>query len=236
MLRKRIGEWVEDPAWWYRRDFAASSYRLQIPIFYIRMTEKDKRQRGSAAWAIIHAAKVANKMASKVSKWTLPARFFVTFPWSGIGYWKFRKSRRTTSMMKQFYFKYKDQSAWTNEFIPFTFSPKDLREMRKNFFAKNTILYRKISDYKPSDTSWAERLPPEEQHSGRRFTIEQMLEPVDNSGHTVIELDSYYNMYTWEGLREAITNVEFRRANPRYLQKGKESRILQRIGVEDDEQ
>ena len=236
MLRKHLGEWVEDPAWWYRKTFTPDGYRLQIPIFYIRITEKDKRQRGSAAWGIIHGAKVANKMANNVSKWTVASRFFVTFPWSGISFWEFKPHRATTSNVQNFYFTHEGKTAWDNEFIPFTFNQDDLRSMKKNFFEKTTLTYKKIGDYKPNDSSWFERLPREAQFSGRRFTIGELLEPVDNKTYTSLEIKKYYNVYTWDGLQKAIGDFQFRRPKSRYLQSGQESRILQRIGVNEDEQ
>jgi hypothetical protein len=235
MLRKHLGEWVEDPAWWYRKTFTPNAYRLQIPIFYIRMTEKDKRQRGSAAWGIIHAARVANKMAANVSKWTMPSRFFVSFPWSGINFWEFKQHRRATATTRNFYFTHKGESAWTNEYIPFAFNQDDLRAMKRNFAAKTTLTYKKIAEFIPNDRSWFERLPVEEQHSGRRFTIQQLLEPVNNDSYKSLEINKYYNVYTWEGLREAISDFQFRRPKRRYLQTEQGSRILQRIGVNTDE-
>ena len=235
MLRKHLGEWVEDPAWWYRNTPTPDAYRLQIPIFYIRMTEKDRRQRGSAAWGIIHGARVANKMARNVSKWTVPARFFVSFPWSGINFWEFKQYRQTTATVRNFYFTHKGESAWTNEYIPFCFSQDALREMKRNFFEMTTLTYKKIGDFIPNDRSWFERLPKEEQHSGRRFTIQQLLEPVDNKSYTSMEISKYYNVYTWDGLQQAISDFQFRRPKSRFLQSGQESRILQRIGVNTDE-
>ena len=235
MLRRHLGEWVEDPAWWYRKTATPAAYRLQIPIFYIRMTEKDKRQRGSAAWAIIHAARVANKMAANVSKWTMAARFFVTFPWSGINFWEFKQHRRDTALTRNFYFTHKNKSAWTNEYIPFAFNQADLRAMKKNFSAKNKLVFKRIGEFIPNDQSWFERLPKEEQYSGRHFTIQQLLEPVNNDTYKSLEISEYYNVYTWDGLQHAISNFQFRRPKRRYLRSGQESRILQRIGVNTDE-
>ena len=66
--------------------------------------------------------------------------------------------------------------------------------------------------------------------------LEQLLEPVDNKTYTSLEIKKYYNVYTWDGLQKAIGDFQFRRPKSRYLQSGQESRILQRIGVNEDEQ
>ena len=237
LLKKTFGEWVEDPNWWWREvTKTPESFRVQIPIYYIRMSEKDKRQRGSAAWAIISAAKTANRLASFASKWTAATRFFVTFPWTGVPFWDFKEHRAVTGRNKKFFFSYEGKSAWEGEYLPFSFEQEDLRKLKSNFMKKNTLNNRAIADYDPNTSSWFERLPLEQQRSGRFFTIEQLLEPINKNKYVDLEMKRYYNVFTWHGLRQAISNLDdLRRPKSRYIKTGKESRILQRIGVQESE-
>ena len=95
---------------------------------------------------------------------------------------------------------------------------------------------RAIADYDPNTSSWFERLPLEQQRSGRFFTIEQLLEPINKNKYVDLEMKRYYNVFTWHGLRQAIANLDdLRRPKSRYIKTGKESRILQRIGVQESE-
>ena len=236
LLRHNLGEWVEDPNWWWKKTVDhQAAYRVQIPIYYIRMSEKDKRQRGSAAWGIISAAMTANRMAGFASKWTAPAKFFVTFPWTATPFWDIGKHRADSVARKKVFYSHNGRSAWEGEYLPFTFDQDDLRKIKKNFRKKNTLTYRMVADYEPGSNSWFERLPKEQQRSGRFFTVQQLVEPINKNKLFEIELNKYYNVFTWENYKMAVADYSFKRPRSRYLKAGQESRILQRIGVIESE-
>jgi len=234
MLKRHIGEWVEDPSHYWKHYKYPTGYRIQIPIYYIRMTEKDKRQRGSYTWAIIQGAEIANRTARHVSRWTMPEKFFITFPWAAFDFWEIKQYRQQLAMAKEFYLSHNGKTAWDGEFLPFSITQSSLREIRKNFLKVNTILYKSISDFK-RDGKWLERLPPEEQYSGRTFPIEKLLLPVDNSTYKEAKIEEYYNASTWEGYQEAVSKLKYERPKRPILKPPAHTRELERIGEYYDE-
>tara|TARA_A100001515_G_scaffold34422_1_gene26786 strand:+ start:2655 stop:3536 length:882 start_codon:yes stop_codon:yes gene_type:complete len=235
MLKRHVGEWVEDPSHYWRHHLRPTEYRVQIPIYYVRMTEKDKRQRGSYTWAILQGAEIANRTARHVSRWTMPEKFFVTFPWAAFDFWEIKKFRPAFVAVSEFYFSHNGKTAWDGEFLPFTFTQSSWREMRKNFFKENTLVWRSISDFKRGE-KWLERLPLEEQHSGRTFPLDKLLLPIDNSTYKEAELEQYYNAYTWDGYRDAVSKLKYQRPKTPILKTANQTRELERLGEYYDEQ
>lgn len=234
MLKRHLGEWVESPKGFFIPYMPfPKDYRVQIPIYYTRIPEKDRRQRGSASWAIIHGANFSNAMARRVTKWSLPRSFFVTFPWTAIDFWEMKERAYDATRAKQSYFSHEGKTVWDGEYIPFIFDQKSFAAMRANFHEKNTLVYRAISEYKEGD-KWRERLPKEEQYSGRHFPIDKLVEPVVKEGMKEIALDEYYNAFTWEGYSKAVGNFTHKRPKSQYLQQKGGNRKLERIGVEDE--
>ena len=235
MLKRHLGEWVEDPKRYFNSfvDFP-NDYKVQIPIYYTRIPEKDRRQRGSASWAIIHGANFANSMSQRLSKWSMARNFFVTFPWTATDFWEMKNKAFEATRKDESYFSYEGKSIWDGEYLPFIFNQKSFAKMRANFHEQNTLVWKTVAPYK-SQEKWLERLPKEEQYSGRHFPIDKLVQPVVKEEIREIPLEMYFNAFTWEGYSKAVGTYTYRRPKSLYLQQKGGNRRLERIGVEEDE-
>ena len=53
----------------------------QIPIFYVPIPSYSRAKRDSIAWSILHGANEAFMVSAKISKWLVPNKYFVSFPY-----------------------------------------------------------------------------------------------------------------------------------------------------------
>jgi len=93
LIRHRLGEWVQDPVWVGRRlDPYPSQTRKQIPIYYVPIRAKDVGKRDCLAWSVLHGAVTAFEVSARLSKWVIPKRNYVAFPY---GVYRSRNLART---------------------------------------------------------------------------------------------------------------------------------------------
>ena len=81
LIRHRIGSAVEDPSW-YGRILAAypNTYNRAIPIYYVPIHPKDRDKIDCYSWSILHGANTAYQISFQMSKWVIPDKYYVSFP------------------------------------------------------------------------------------------------------------------------------------------------------------
>ncbi len=79
LIRRRIGDFVQDPVFLGRKSKFPSKDRRPIPVFYIPVCDRQQ----SLSWSIIKGARTITEISDSISKWLMPEKFYVSFP-SGI--------------------------------------------------------------------------------------------------------------------------------------------------------
>ena len=79
LIRRRIGDYVQDPVFLGRKNRFPSKDRRPIPVFYIPVMERQE----SVSWSIVSGARTVTEISDSISKWLKPEKFFISFP-SGI--------------------------------------------------------------------------------------------------------------------------------------------------------
>ena len=82
VIRHRVGEMVQDPVWLRNMDTHPSMSRKPIPIFYVPIHPKHRDKIDCFGWSVIYGALSIFKIAVKMSKWLVPGRYYVSFPYS----------------------------------------------------------------------------------------------------------------------------------------------------------
>jgi hypothetical protein len=135
LIRDILGDYVEDPVWYYRKHARfPSEHRKQIPIFYVPVHPKDIGRRDCMAWGILNSAASAYYTSKKISGWLTPTRYYVAFPYGLYDPALLRTHRAAiSSRSEHFYLSYNDKTIADGELLGFTFGSRGFVRIRRQF-------------------------------------------------------------------------------------------------------
>lgn len=196
LIKHRIGDYVEDP---YYLDKAAyvkfpSTHRRQIPIFYTPIHPKDRDRRDSLGWSVLHGALTSFIVSDKISKWLIPSRYYVSFPFSVYPPWVVKKHRKRISNSQPFYLSNKGRTIADGEYLGFTFDAEEYK------------MY--LTNIKQACTGGNKSLPTKERWSSRFFKLDKIFNSAIINKETTLEIPWYYRIDTWSGLKEYLASSE----------------------------
>jgi len=200
LLKRRLGEYLHDPVTMsLPKQVRMPSTKLRpIPIYYIPAHPKDKRKRDSLVWSALYGIKLVRYISSTLSKWLIPSRYYIAFPYGVFPSQYVRKYRYEITHSERFFVSFKGKTIRDGEYLSCCVSFEDVKKMRKIFRDKATGL-KKVIDNCVSSLDNLEIIPHDERYSGRFLTIKDIFENLDSEGFTM-EVPWYHNISTWEGL------------------------------------
>ncbi len=216
IVKARIGEYVYDPVYHYRKDKYPSESRRVIPIFYVPIHSKDVNKRDCIAWSILYGAITAFKIGKTLSGWVAPYRYYVSFPYGIYDPALIRTHRDTIKKEEVFALSHAEQTVKQNCYLGFTFGKDEWLEMRR-IIRTGTGAF--TSNEMKDGLYPREKLPLEERYSARHFTLDKVLKPViiDNT----VEIESYHNIQTWASYAEYMASNKILEYRASYLTRGK---------------
>jgi len=197
LIRHRLGEWVQDPVWIGRGlDPYPSQTRKQIPIFYVPVHAKDVGKRDCLSWSVIWGATTAFRVSIKLSKWVVPKRYYVAFPYGVYDPEILRPHRKDISSERPFMLSHDGKTVQNNEYLGFTFGRDDFVACRRKL-REGTGKYN--SEVMEDGIFPREKLPKEERWSARHFLLDKIFEPVIIDIESKVEVPWYHNIDSWDG-------------------------------------
>ena len=197
LIRYRMGDYIIDP---YELNlttrFANYPKRKEISIYYVPVHPKDTNRRDSFSWSIITGAQAAYWAARKISKWTTPDRYFVSFPYGMYNSYALEKSRRQINKPRPFFASHEGKTFKDGEYLPFTFDAEDFIAARKKF---------RKSEVKSQDKD-KKSIPAGEKWSGRSFTHDFVFSDIKEKEAHVMELSWYYDISGWDKLKKWLNS------------------------------
>jgi|TARA_X000001388_G_scaffold74360_4_gene67283 hypothetical protein len=190
LVKSRIGDYVMDPKYFEIKNFVKRKdyHEKWIPIFYTPVSQKDRDRRDSLGWSVLHGALTSFIMSDKISKWVVPSKYFVSFPY-GIYCPRFvTKNRDAIRGPNSFYTSHKGETVRDNKYLSFTFFPEDWAKFKWHT--------------KEQCTGGSRDIPAEKRWSSRHFTLDKIFNVSVISKDKVVEIDKYYTLDSWESLRE----------------------------------
>ena len=190
LVKSRIGDYVMNPKYFEVKDFVKRRdfHQKWIPVFYVPISQKDRERRDSLGWSVLHGALTAFIMSDKISKWVVPSKYFVSFP-QGIYDTSTISSYRTAIRGDEsFFLSYKGETAREGKYLAFTFFPEDWPKFKWHM--------------KEQCTGGSREIPFEERWSSRHFTLDKIFNLDVISRDKVVEIDEYYDLDSWESVRE----------------------------------
>ena len=195
VIRHRVGELVQDPVWLRKLDTYPSASRKAIPIFYVPIHPKHRDKIDSFGWSIIYGALSIFKISINMSKWLVPGRYYVSFPYSVYDPRVVREHRLKISSPEGFYLSHEGKTIRDGEKLGFTFDKDDFVKYRRVIRKEGKGLYKT-----PTEGIYPrERHPIGQRHTARYFTLEKIFGGANVDDSRVVELPWNYSIDNWEG-------------------------------------
>jgi len=197
LVRHRLGDYIIDPYIYYKTfKFANYPTKKEIPIYYVPSHPKDVNRRTSLSWSIITGAHNAWRVGRKISKWTTPDKYFVSFPYGMFTPYYMANHRTKIRSEQSFCLSYEGKNYKNGLYLPFTFGSEDYLTARKKFRANEV----RGSD---KDMNYIKR---KDAYTGRFFTHDFVFGDVNDENLCDVEIPWYYNVSSWEGYKEWIAS------------------------------
>ncbi|MBL97463.1 MAG: hypothetical protein CMF52_06560 [Legionellales bacterium] len=190
LVKKRIGDYILDPKYFREKDFVKRKryHEKWIPVLYTPVPIKDRDRRDSLGWSILHGALSNFLISSKISRWTLPTKYFVSFPYGLYDPLLLKNHIDSIRGSDSFFLSYRGETVRDNKYLSFTFFPEDWPKFKWNI--KNQC------------TGGDKTIHFSERWSGKNFTLDKIFNldtiPMDK----IIEINEYYSLESWESLKD----------------------------------
>ena len=207
LIRYRLGDKVNDPIWEYRyKDPEPYKSKKSIPIFYVPIPVKDKDKRDCLSWSVLYGAIAACKVSGGISKWLMPGRCYVAFPYGIYEPKILQPHRKKISSKNGFFLSHQGKTIKDGEYLGFTFKTADIKKFTKNFRRKATTKWVKPL---PKDGKM-KTLPIDERYSGRFFSLEDVFDIIelDKDKDTFFEVPWHFSVDNWEDYCYYISSSE----------------------------
>lgn len=186
IIKNTIGDYIMDPiiyeSWNYKKIPELS--KQYIPIFYSPVLQKDRNRRDTIGWSILHGALTAFIVSSKISKWSIPKNYFVSFPYGIVNPKNIRQARANIRAGKKVYGTYHKKTVQHGAYLPFTFTPDDWLQFRRKLNEENT--------------GGAKSIPIQERWSAKNFTLDKIFYHDNIVVDEYLEFEKYYDIDSWE--------------------------------------
>jgi len=214
IIKHKVGDWVEDIYSIEKGRYVKfpKEHRVTIPIYYVPIHPKHRDKYDCYAWSIVHGANVAYWICKRLSRWLIPDRFYVSFPFGVHDLQETKKSREEFSKKKSFYFSHEGKTVCDGLPLSFTF---DAVEWRR---ARNVIKSNSRSYYPPleGEEMPSRLLPLEERRKSRHFKLLDVFKDADLSNAIINEIPWFYDLTTWEEYCKLIISGHVKELNRPY--------------------
>ena len=204
LVRYRVGDFIEDPAYVSEKDsYISNTNRKRIPIFWVPIHPKDRDKRDCLSWAVIQGALSCLKVSSQLSKWTIPDKYYVSFPYGIFDPSCIKKNRKNIKTKNNFYISSNQKTVQDNYYCSFTFGKEDFIKYRRNI-RKGTGQWS--SEIVDSNGFPKKLIPISERWSARFFTLADVFNDLCFENCHVHNVDNFFNVDNWESYRRYISS------------------------------
>ena len=163
LVRKRIGDYVLSPRYLEEKRFVKRKdyHQRWIPVYYTPISVSDRQRRDCLGWSILHGSLTAFQVSDKISKWTRPTKYFVSFPHGIYNTENIKSYRDAIRGPGTFSFSHNEKTVRDGLYLGFTFSPEHWPKFK--WHMKNQC------------TGGSKSIPVEKRWSSRNFTLDKIF-------------------------------------------------------------
>jgi len=190
LVKKRVGDYVMSPRFFEEQSFVKRKdyHEKWIPIYYTPISQKDRDRRDSLGWSVLHGSLTSFIVSDKMSQWTRPTKYYVSFPYGIYCTKKMRDFRSLIRGPESFYLSHRGNTVRDNKYLGFTFFPEDWPKYKWHI--------------KDQCTGGDRSIPFQERWSSKDFTLDKIFNldiiEIDNK----VDVGEYYDLETWESLHK----------------------------------
>ena len=202
LIKHRLGDYVQDPVYIFR-EYAPGNIKenhKRIPIYYVPIHPNDRDKRDCLAWSVLHGANTSYKVSGRLSKWVVPSRYYVSFPYGIYNPSVLRERRDQIASSQPFFVSYDNKTIRDGEYLGFAFGEEEYKSYRDHLKKTSTGAY----EPPPPGEYPTEKLPLEERYSARFISLDKVFGIGDTSDANIACIHDYYNIDSWEGLRDYL--------------------------------
>jgi len=212
LIRHRLGEWIEDPVWTYaqrkRVDPTARGQNKEIPIYYVPIHPKDRDKRDCLPWSVIQGVSRAYHISKKISRWVVPDKYYVAFPYGVYSPYSIRKDyRKLISSHQRFFVQHNGLTVADGEYLGFTLNAEDFVNFRRKI-REGTGIRKPGGEWENNLPVDDELLPVEDRWSARHFGLTDVFGDAIVDGANIGPVDWYYNIDNWDGYCDYLGSKE----------------------------
>ena len=202
LIKHRLGDYILDPVYINRKydSGIVANNQKRIPIYYVPIHPNDRNRRDCLAWSVLYGANTSHYISKNISKWTIPTKFYASFPYGVYDIRFLRDYRKDIASEKGFYLSSEGETIRDGHYLGFCFTPEEFIQYRKHLRESST------GEYVPSESGEIpkQRLPLEKRYSARFFSLDKVFGIGDTNGANVVSVPDYHCIDSWEGLREYL--------------------------------
>ena len=204
LIRHHIGDFIQDPLHFYNRyESRMKDRRIRIPIFWVPVHPKDRDKRDCLSWSIIQGALTALKISDSISKWFIPDKYYVSFPYGLFDPEELRPLRQKIATMDNFYISNKGETVENNHYCSFTFGKEEFIEYRRNIRKGTGAYTTEIVDERGIPRS---KLPIEQRWSARFFGLNDVFTGVSLENSEFYDAVDFHNLGNWKHYRKYLAS------------------------------
>jgi hypothetical protein len=188
LIRYRLGDYVQDPIWAFRKyDRNISESQKIIPIYYVPIHPRDRAKRDCLGWSVLYGSYMSWKISRGMSKWLAPNKYYVSFPYGVYKVSFLREHRREISSDKTFLLTNNGKSIIDGEYLGFTTDFEETKRLTKY------LKYEATENYA---------------HGPKNFSLKEVFETIDFKDPEIVEIDYYWNIDSWDNYSKYISEID----------------------------
>ncbi|MBT5638146.1 MAG: hypothetical protein HOJ16_06250 [Candidatus Peribacter sp.] len=188
LLKHRVGDYVVDPCSVSQASFTKfpKDGKRIVPVFYTPVHPKDRDRRDSLIWNAMHGMLSAFVTSSKISRWVVPSRYYVCFPYGVYDPSQLQKHRKVLSSPNRVVLTHESCNALNKDtYLGFSMSPEDYKNC--------------VHQAKKSCTGNDKSLPIAKRWSSKDIGIREMMQGcVIDAGTVEVNVDWYFSIDNWQ--------------------------------------
>ena len=204
LIRHRIGDFIQDPIHFYNKySGRMSDRRIRIPIFWVPVHPKDRDKRDCLSWSIIQGALTALKISDSISKWMIPDKYYVSFPYGIFDPRPIGKLRKVIKRKQNFYVRHNNMTVRDNNYTSFTFGKEEFIIYRRNIRKGTGAYTTEITDERGIPRS---KLPIEQRWSARFFSLGDVFTGISHENSNFYDAPDFHNLGNWSDYRNYVSS------------------------------
>ena len=210
LIRYQVGEKIQDPVYVYRHyERNKKDFERPIRIYYVPVSLRDLGKRDNLTWAMLHGARTAHTILKKISKWTAPHKFYVSWPYGVYDPTHVRQFRKHI-LESDVALNYNDQTIKNNLYLGLTLRMAQVELLLSDVRSLSSGLWQDAETRQ-------NKLSPQERFSYRHMNFNKTLRALHLDDYEKIGVDQYHGIANWEEYRICLAEKNSCNNRPKLL-------------------